>query len=150
MTEFEIEDHFFKILNLVSKRRISRIIMYSLLTIGSVISFFAPSQVLLAQTSPAVTAIWSLGFCFAASVSLLGSIRDRLLYEYASLPMLSSTLAVFGIAMIGQSSSEEKLLLIPYACLFWGFALMLYMRWKDVHILVKAAEEVLPDSGGRT
>lgn len=146
MTETEIEEHFFKLVRLASKRRWSRIVMYGLLTVGSVVSFFAPSQVLLSQTSPTITAIWSLGFALAAFSCLLGALLDRVIYEYVMLPMLSSTLIVFGVAMLGQANSEAKLLLIPYACLFWGFAIKLYIRWRDVYTLVKAAE-VLPEIG---
>lgn len=141
MSESEFEEYFKKLTRLFARRRLGRSLMYALLTIGATVSFFTPSQILLQQTSPVTTAIWSLGFSIAAATCLYGSLRDKWIQEYIMIPLLSSTLVVFGIAMVGQANEEEKWLTIPYACFFFAFATGLLIRWKDVHSLVRATSE---------
>ena len=137
MSNTEKEDDVFSVLRDFTRRRLTRVAMYSLLAIGSVISFFAPSQVLLDQTSSELARIWSLGFAVAALTCFIGSLFDRWIFEYIMLPLLSSTLVVFGGAMIAQAQAEDAAKLLPYFCFFVAFALGLIARWRDVQSLLR-------------
>lgn len=123
----------------ITRRRISRVVMYGLLSIGAIVSAFAPSAVLTEQSSHVLAATWSVMFSIAALVCLVGSVMDRWIAEYTMIPLLSATLIVFGIALVGQSQGSEGWRLIPYAMFFSAFALGLVARWRDVQSLLRVA-----------
>lgn len=118
-------------------RRISRVIMYFFLSVGAIVSFFAPSAIFLDQSSVLLTRSWSLSFAIAAIVCLVGSLLDRWIFEYIMIPLLASIFVVFGIVLFTSAYSTQTALTIPYAMFFGAFSFGLFARWKDVQALLK-------------
>ena len=134
------ETYFDEVTDLITSfthRRISRVVMYFLLTFGSIFSFFAPSAILLAQSSPTLTRVWSALFAIAALSCFIGSLMDRWVIEYVMIPLLASILIVFGIALFTSALANDNGLTIPYAMFFGAFAFGLFARWKDVQALLR-------------
>lgn len=123
----------------LTRRRITRVLMYGLITAASVIATLAPSQVLVDQSSNAFGTVWSIAFGAAALTCMIGSIFDRWIAEYTMIPLLASSFMVFGVAMVGQAQADEAWRIVPYALFFSAFALGLVARWRDVQSLLRVA-----------
>lgn len=121
------------------RRRLTRILMYGCLAAGAIISGLAPSAVLVEQSNSTVAIVWSFSFGIASLTCLVGSIFDRWIAEYTMLPLLATTLTVFGIAMVGGAQDDVGWRIVPYAFFFSAFALGLVARWRDVQALLTVA-----------
>src|SRR5690554_5688182 len=122
MDNEEIDDNVLAVLKNATKRRISRITMYLLLSVGALISSAAPSQVVLDQSSYSVYRIWSIAFGIAAVTCLIGAISDRWFPEYTMIPLLFTTLLIFGITLISQSYEDSLWRISPYGLFFIAFS----------------------------
>lgn len=123
-------------------RRISRVAMYFLLFAGSVVSIFAPSEILLQQSSSGLTRAWSCMFAVAAVSCFFGSLFDRWIVEYVFIPLLASILIVFGVALFASSFVNHSALVVPYSMFFGAFSFGLFARWRDVQLLQRVAVTV--------
>lgn len=133
----EIDDDLIKLLLSFTHRRISRVIMYLLLFVGSVFSIFAPSELLLQETSSGLAKTWSVLFAVAAVSCFVGSLMDRWFVEYVMIPLLGSIMIVFGIALLVSAVSNQTPLIVPYALFFSAFSFGLLARWRDVQSLLR-------------
>lgn len=145
LREKEHEDEVFALLDAYTRRRISRVLMYLLLFIGSIFSIIAPSVVLLEQSSTSLSRAWSMAFAVASLSCLIGSFFDRWVVEYTMIPLLFSTLIIFGVALLANSFSTGTGLTVPYACFFAAFAFGFFARWRDVQCIMRVESHI----GGR-
>ncbi len=135
----KLDEEILDLLNSFTHRRIARVGMYFLLFVGSMFSIFAPSEILLQQSSFGLTRAWSVLFAIAAVFCFIGSMLDRWIVEYIMIPLLGSTLMVFGIALLSSAVVEGTGLIVPYAMFFGAFACGLFARWRDVQALLRVA-----------
>ena len=113
--------------------------MYVLLFVGSIVSIFAPSEVLLQQSSTSLTRIWAAFFAVASLICLLGCLFDRWIFEYIAIPLLTSTLLVFGVSLLSSAITTNTALIVPYSMFYGAFSFSLFARWKDVRCMLKVA-----------
>lgn len=120
-------------------RRISRVAMYFMLFVGSIFSIAAPSEIFLQQSSTGLSKSWSALFAIAAVSCLIGSLFDRWVVEYVMIPLLASTLMVFGVALLGSAFTSGTAIVVPYAMFFGAFSLGLFARWRDVQSIYRVS-----------
>jgi len=133
----QADDAIVALLTNFTHRRISRVTMYFFLCVGSVFSIFAPSEILLNQSSSDLTRVWSILFAIAAFSCFIGSFLDRWIVEYSMIPLLGSILVVFGVALLGSAIADHTALIVPYAMFFSAFSFGLVARWRDVQALLR-------------
>ncbi len=121
------------------KPRWARMLMYFCLSLGGLMSQIAPSQILLDQSSSTLSSIWSFCFVIAAFVCFLGAIFDRWIAEYVMIPLLASTLFLFGTALLTESISADSLITVPYGLFFLAYGFGLITRWRDIQLLANSS-----------
>ena len=120
-------------------RRISRTIMYLLLFLSSVFSVFIEGNLLLGDISGTLIRTWSGLFALSAFLCLVGSILDRWMFEYVSIPLLGATLLMLGVAVLSTAISNNTGLVIPYSMFFGAFSFGLFARWRDVQCILRVS-----------
>ena len=120
-------------------RRVSRTVMYLLLLLSAGFSVFAPSQLLLEESSDTLAKVWSGLFALAALLCLIGSLLDRWMFEYVAIPLLGATLLMFGVALLSSAISRETGMVIPYSMFFGAFSFGLFARWRDVQCILRVS-----------
>lgn len=136
------DDDIVKFLRSFTRRRLTRVVMYGLLTAGAAVSAMAPSQVLSDQSSALFVIVWTACFAAAAGACLIGSVLDRWIAEFVMIPLLSTTLIVFGIALGAQAWADDTWRVLPYAFLMNAYAFGLLARWRDVQALLRIANHM--------
>ena len=137
-----VDEEIARFLRGITKRRVSRVFMYGLVTIAAGIGIVSPSKVLMDQSSGALSLVWAIAFGVASLTCMIGSIFDRWIAEYTMIPLLSSSFMMFGVAMIGQAHQEEAWRIVPYALFFGAYSLGLVARWRDVQSLLRVASHL--------
>lgn len=113
--------------------------MYLLLLFSALFSMFAPSELLLAESSTVLSKSWSGLFALAAFLCLIGSLLDRWVFEYVAIPLLGATLLMFGVALLSSAISSGTGMVIPYSMFFGAFSFGLFARWRDVQCILKVS-----------
>lgn len=119
--------------------RVFRSIMYALLTVTGAIVTFYPSPLVIDQVGQFVAVIWGVLLTVSAFGAFLGSIGDRWIGEYVFLPLLWSSLALYGCSAL-KGSTTPLSTLFAFGLLIMGFSSGLIARWQDVRDVKKSAD----------
>ena len=126
----------------MTKRRWGRVVMYLGLVFSGVFALSFPSQLVADQVSHAVSVSWGGFMVIGAGLCLFGAATDRWIGEYSGIPLLASSVAMYGGSALVSAKDLESYPLLAYGLVLISFAAGLVARWRDVQDIKTHAEEL--------
>lgn len=124
----------------MTRRRITRIVLYSLLFLGGISSIAFPSQILLDETDSFFGLLWAGFFASSSLLALVGASFERWDWEMGALPALFCTFTVFALVLVSNGLILGNHVVFSYAFLYGAFASSLLTRWIDLQSLKRASK----------
>lgn len=109
-----------------------RALMYSFFMASGVSALFVPSPSLAAVLG-LINYVWAAFMIAGGLLGAVGSVTDRWLGELMAVPLLTSALSVYGIAL--WITSPTNATRVAIGTLMLASAAGLAARWRDVHAL---------------
>lgn len=117
-------------------RRLARVLAYFLWAVSGIILISNPSGLINTSLTGAIVYVWSIFIMLGGISSFLGSITDRWIGEYVGLPMVISSVWLYGGLFIFAGTFTYVKLAV--GLLFISFGLKALGRWQDIRDLVDA------------
>lgn len=126
------------------RRRVARVLAYSLWVIAGILLTASPSEIIAGNTSGYIVYVWAIFMMVGGIFSFIGAATDRWIGEYTGLPLVISTLWLYGgILTVASFTGEFSYVRLAIGLLFVSFGLKALGRWQDIRDLVKAHRERL-------
>jgi hypothetical protein len=91
------------------------------------------------KTSGYVVYLWAIFMMVGGVLCLLGSLSDRWIGEYAGLPLVISTVWLYGGILVAAGfTGELSYVRLAIGLLFISFGFKALGRWQDIRDLVRA------------
>lgn len=120
------------------KLRWAYFLMYAFFLVAGVFAYIYPTQVILNALQSSLTYVWASFLTVGGLLSFGGIIQDSLVGEAIGNPLLSSSNAIFGMALFFYGSSSAS---AAIGCIFCGVAFGLLPRWFEVLEFLRISKE---------
>lgn len=141
------DDELAQLLNVLRVGRRWSIIRYMLIVAVGVASLFAPSTVLLTQTTNTATLICSLLWTGCGLTCLVSVLRDRRTGEFFGIPGLIGGLTLWAAALMIQAFTVTPVT-VPYGLALLALAASLKKRETEVRALMTVSDQFGGPHGG--
>lgn len=121
------------------RKRVARVLAYVLWIAAGILLTASPSDIIADKTSGYVVYLWAIFMMLGGISCFVGAVSDRWLGEYAGLPLVISTLWLYGgILTAAGFTGELSYVRLAIGLLFISFGFKALGRWQDIRDLIKA------------